>query len=144
MQKTLLYAFLLPLVLCGACQSSDSKTTVPTTAAPETAAADTAAVRLRERVAHPQVGDVYVVQFQRPDNQTSRYFFYHVFRATPDTAYLHPAYKDAATADADLRQPEFRASDQTMIYTQAELLELLQVQAGDVNKARLVQVRRAQ
>ncbi|RYU82175.1 hypothetical protein [Hymenobacter persicinus] len=98
---------------------------------------------LREQVANPRVGDVYVVQFQPPGTTEKRYFFYHVFRATPDSAYLHPASKDAATADADLSQPEFQPSANTMLYTKAQLAELLQEQAGDVNHAQLVQVRRA-
>ncbi|TGE25468.1 hypothetical protein E5K00_09840 [Hymenobacter aquaticus] len=144
MQKTLPSTLLLALLLCGACNSPDSQPAAQEPAAAPAAAVDTAAARLRSQVLHPQVGDVYVVQFQRPNNLGSRYFFYHVFRTAPDSAYLHPAYKDAATADADLSQPEFRASDNTMVYTQAELLELLREQPGDVNKAKLVRVRRAQ
>ncbi|SHJ05152.1 hypothetical protein SAMN02745146_2124 [Hymenobacter daecheongensis DSM 21074] len=113
-------------------------------AAPASAAAPDSAAALRAQVAAPQAGDVYVVQFQPPGAAQRRYFFYHVFRVTPDSAYLHPARKDAADAAADLAQPDFQASANTMAYSRAELAELLQEQPGDVNKARLVQVRRAQ
>ena len=99
---------------------------------------------LREQVAKPQVGDVYVVQFQPQGGPDKRYFFYHVFRATPDSAYLHPASQESADANADLRQPQFQASTNTMVYTRAELAELLTEQPGDVSKARLIEVRRAQ
>jgi hypothetical protein len=111
------------------------------------AAADSvvdSAAALREQVSRPRVGDVYVVQFQRAGTAAPRYFFYHVFRATPDSAYLHPAGQDAATPDADLTQPALQPSTNTMLYSKAELLELLQEQPGDVNHARLVRVRRAE
>ena len=64
------------------------------------------------------------------------------FEALGYRAYLHPARKEASTADADLSQPDFQASDKTIIYTRAELAELQQQQPGDVLKTQLVGVRR--
>ncbi|UYZ65085.1 hypothetical protein [Hymenobacter weizhouensis] len=101
------------------------------------------AENLEEQVANPQVGDVYVVRFRPQDDTTAtRYFFYHLFRVTPDSAYLHPASKEAPSADADLTQPDFRPSAVTIGYTRAELRELLQLQPGDRLKTQLVQIRR--
>jgi hypothetical protein len=97
---------------------------------------------VQEQVADPKVGDVYVVQFQPRGTTDTRYFFYHLYRVTPDSAYLHPARQDSPAADADLRQLAFEPSAQTIAYTRAQLAELLQEQPGDLTKSRLVQVRR--
>lgn len=98
---------------------------------------------LAEQVANPEVGDVYVVRFRpQDDTTTTRYYFYHVYRVTPDSAYLHPARKEATTAEADLTQPDFQASATTIGYTRPELQELLQLQPHDVLKTQLVEVRR--
>jgi len=97
---------------------------------------------LEKQVANPEVGDVYVVQFQPQGDAAMRYYFYHLYRVTPDSAYLHPARKDSPTADANLRQLAFEPSANSIGYTRAELTELLKEQPGDVTKSRLVQVRR--
>ena len=136
----------LPIVFClllAAGCNQPKPAEQPAEAAATEAAVEPVADPLREQVSQPRVGDVYVVQFQKPGTDR-RYFFYHVFRATPDSAYLHPASQDAATPDADLTQPGLRPSANTMLYSKAELLELLQEQPGDVNHARLVRVRRAE
>jgi hypothetical protein len=96
---------------------------------------------LQEQVADPKVGDVYVVQFQPQGTTATRYFFYHLYRVTPDSAYLHPARQDSPSAEADLRQLAFEPSPTTIGYTRTELMELLKEQPGDVTKSRLVQVR---
>ena len=90
-------------------------------------------------VADPRVGDVYVVRF-RPQNDTTatRYYFYHVFRVTPDSAYLRPARKEATSADADLTQPDFQPGATTIGYTRPELQELLQLQFCDALETPLV------
>lgn len=110
----------LPLLLAGSCS------------------ADT----VQDQVVNPKVGDVYVVQFQPQGTTTTRYFFYHLYRVTPDSAYLHPARQDSPTPDADLRQLAFEPSPNTIGYTRAELTALLQEQPGDVTKSKLIQVRR--
>lgn len=89
---------------------------------------------------NPQQGDVYVVQFQPQGGTETRYFFYQLYRVTPDSVYLHPARTDAATADAAL--PDMFAQDKSLPYTRAEARELLQEQPGDVLHSRLVEVRR--
>jgi hypothetical protein len=97
---------------------------------------------VQEKVANPKEGDVYVVQFQPAGTTTTRYFFYHLYRVTPDSAYLHPARQDSPTADADLRQLAFEPLPKTIAYTRAELAELLNEQPGDATKSKLIQVRR--
>ena len=144
MTKLLPLTAILALLLTAGCNQpkpADSEPAATASPAATPVPADSLAA-LRAQVAEPQAGDVYVVQFQKP-GAARRYFFYHVFRATADSAYLHPARKDAPSAEADLTQPDFRASDNTMVYTRAELAELLREQPGDVNHARLVRVRRA-
>ncbi|GAA3944821.1 hypothetical protein [Hymenobacter algoricola] len=143
MPKLLPLSSVLCMLLATGCDQSKPAGQQQAAAVPAAPAPDSAAAQLRAQVADPKVGDVYVVQFQPPGTAQKRYFFYHLFRATPDSAYLHPARKDAADANADLTQPDFQASANTMVYTRAELAELLREQPGDVNKARLVQVRRA-
>jgi len=95
-----------------------------------------------EQIANPKVGDVYVVQFQPQGATVTRYFFYHVYRATPDSVYLHPARKDSSSPDADLRQLAFEPSANSIVYTYPQLQELLQEQPGDVTKSKLIKVRR--
>lgn len=119
MQNTFRWLAWLPLLLAGAC-------------------ADT----VQEQVANPNVGDVYVVRFQPQGTTATRYFFYHLYRVTPDSAYLHLARQDSPSADADLRQLAFEPSANSIGYTRAELLELLKEQPGDATKSRLVKVRR--
>ncbi|WP_375434728.1 hypothetical protein [uncultured Hymenobacter sp.] len=119
MQKTFHWLAWLPLLLASSCSDS-----------------------VQEQVANPKVGDVYVVQFQPQGTTATRYFFYHLYRITPDSAYLHPARQDSPAADADLRQLAFEPSTNSIAYTRAELTELLQEQPGDITKSRLVQVRR--
>lgn len=97
---------------------------------------------VQEKVANPQVGDVYVVQFQPAGTTSTRYFFYHLYRVTPDSAYLHPARQDSPTADADLRQLAFEPLPKSIPYTRAELVELLNEQPGDLSKSKLIEVRR--
>lgn len=110
----------LPLLLAGSC-SSDT---------------------VQDQVANPKVGDVYVVQFQPQGTAATRYFFYHLYRVTPDSAYLHPARQDSPAADANLRQLAFEPSATSIGYTRAELTALLQEQPGDVTKSKLISVRR--
>ncbi|GAA4018047.1 hypothetical protein GCM10022408_34680 [Hymenobacter fastidiosus] len=141
MLKTLFLPSVLILLLAVGCNKATPAEQQGLGDTPAAVVVDSAVGRLRAQVAKPRVGDVYVVQFQPGGAAARRYFFYHVFRATPDSAYLHPAGKDAATAAADLTRPEFQPSANVMVYTLAELLELLQEQPGDVNKARLIQVR---
>ncbi|TGE16770.1 hypothetical protein [Hymenobacter elongatus] len=142
MPKSLSSALGLALLLCGACTSPDSKQPAQEPAATTPAAAAAPVSELQAQLADPQVGDVYVVRFQPRDAPQEHYFFYHLYRVGPDSAYLHPARKEASTADADLSQPDFQASDKTIIYTRAELAELQQQQPGDVLKTQLVGVRR--
>lgn len=145
MQKTLFSAFLLPLLLCGACQSSDSKTATQQPAATATEVPPPPPPsEAKLRVDNPQVGDVYVVRFQPQSTQEQRYFFYYLYRLTPDSAYLHPARKEATVPTADLSQPDFQASSNTIGYSRDELAGLLQPQAGDVLKTQLIEVRRAE
>jgi hypothetical protein len=146
MQKPLPSLLALSLLLCGACNSSGSKKLnqepeAAVTDAPAPAPAQTA---VQQQVANPQVGDVFVVQFQPQGSQEMRYFFYHLYRVTSDSAYLHPARKEATDPAADLTQPDFQASGNTIAYTRGELAELLNQQPGDVLKTQLVQVRRGQ
>lgn len=113
---------LLPaLLLLGACSRSDDS--------------------LLTQVQASKPGDVYVVKFQPQGRSDARYYFYHVYRATPDSLYLHPARQDAARPDADLRQLAYEPSAKSLVYTRAEVLELLQEQPGDVTKSRLIQIR---
>ncbi|MDF7810335.1 hypothetical protein [Hymenobacter sp. YC55] len=119
MQKILRRLAYLPLLLACACSDS-----------------------VQEQVANPKVGDVYVVQFQPQGTTDTRYFFYHLYRVTPDSAYMHPARKDSPSADANLRQLAFEPSANSIGYSRAELAELLKEQPGDVTKSRLIQVRR--
>ncbi|HEX8427203.1 hypothetical protein [Hymenobacter sp.] len=119
MQKTLRRLAWLPLLLTCACSET-----------------------VQEQVADPKVGDVYVVQFQLQGTTTTRYFFYHLYRVTPDSAYLHPARQDSPSADADLRQLAFEPTPKSIPYTRAELTALLKEQPGDVTKSRLIRVRR--
>ncbi|UOQ74580.1 hypothetical protein [Hymenobacter cellulosilyticus] len=142
MQNTLPPAFLLSLLLCGACQSSDSKTVPQEPAAATTEVPPPPPSEVKLRVDNPQVGDVLVVQFQPQDTQEQRYFFYHLYRLTPDSAYLHPARKEATDPAADLSQPDFQASSTSIAYTRDELSDLLKPQTGDVLKTQVVQVRR--
>ncbi|MCB2408337.1 hypothetical protein [Hymenobacter lucidus] len=144
MQKTLFAPLLGALLLCGACQSSsDSKQAAQEPAAAETEVPPPPPSEPKFRVDNPLVGDVYVVRFQPQGTTNTRYFFYHLYRVTPDSAYLHPARKEAADPAADLTQPDFQASDKIIGYTRAELSGLLQPQAGDALKTQLVNVRRA-
>ena len=98
---------------------------------------------VQEQIMNPKVGDVYVVQFQPQGDSTTRYFFYHLYRATPDSVYLHPARKDSPSPDADLHQLSFEPSAVTIAYTHAQLRELLQEQPGDVTRSKLIKVRRS-
>ncbi|GGG36891.1 hypothetical protein [Hymenobacter glacieicola] len=95
---------------------------------------------LEEKVRNPQQGDVYVVQFQPQGAPATRYFFYQLYRATPDSVYLHPARQDAASPD-EAAQATF-APEKNLPYTRAEALELLREQPGDVLHSRLIEVRR--
>lgn len=97
---------------------------------------------VEEQIADPEVGDVYVVQFQPAGTTATRYFFYHLYRVAPDSVYLHPACTDSPTPDADLRQLSFEPTPTTIAYTRAELRELLQQQPGDATKSQLIRVRR--
>jgi hypothetical protein len=119
MQKTFRLLVLLPLL--AACSRSET---------------------VQEQVADPKVGDVYVVQFQPQGSPAPRYYFYHLYRVAPDSVYLHPARQDSPSPDADLRQLAFEPTPKTMVYTRAELRELLQQQPGDVTKSQLIRVRR--
>ncbi|WBA42090.1 hypothetical protein [Hymenobacter canadensis] len=116
-----MFRLLLWLPLLAACSGSES---------------------VQEQVADPQVGDVYVVQFQPQGSPAPRYYFYHLFRVAPDSVYLHPARQDSPSPDADLRQLAFEPTPKTIVYTRAELRELLELQPGDVTKSHLIQVRR--
>lgn len=146
MQKPLLVALLLPLLLGSACQSSDSQTSAQEPAA---SVADMPppppprVSQLQFQASKPQEGDVFVIQFQPEGTTDTRYFFYHVYRVTPDSAYLHPARKEATDPNADLTQPDFQASTSTIAYTLDELTGLLKQQPGDALKTQLIQVRRA-
>ncbi|SNR71753.1 MULTISPECIES: hypothetical protein [Hymenobacter] len=97
---------------------------------------------LEEQLQNPRVGDVYVVQFQPVNTQLQRYYFYQVAAVRPDAVDLHPARQEATDAQASTAAPNF-FSDNTLTYTRAEALELLQEQPGDVQHTRLVQVRSA-
>lgn len=145
MQKTLRLSSVLVLLAAAGCnEPKPAGQAAASAVSAATPAADPAVAQLQQQITNAKAGDVYVVQFQPPGGAAKRYFFYHLFRATPDSFYLHPARKDAPTATADLTQPDYQASAATMVYTRAELTELLHEQPGDVNKARLVQVRRAE
>jgi len=142
-QKTLRLSFVLVLLAAAGCNEPRPAAQEQATG-PAGVAADPAVAQLQQQVGDAKAGDVYVVQFQPSGGAAKRYFFYHLFRVAPDSFYLHPARKDAPEATADLTQPDYQASAATMVYTRAELTELLHEQPGDVNKAKLVQVRRAE
>jgi hypothetical protein len=90
----------------------------------------------------PKVGDVYVVRFKPVGDTVSRYYFYKLYRVTPDSALFHPARKESEKADADVKGADFFADTQTLAYTRKELPDLLKEQPGDVLKTRLVGIRR--
>lgn len=96
---------------------------------------------LKEQLQEPKVGDVYVVRFQPGGGAAKRYYFYQVAAVRPTEVDIHPARQEAAQPDADLSAPNFFAEN-TLTYTRAEALELLQEQPGDVQHTQLVQVRR--
>jgi hypothetical protein len=90
----------------------------------------------------PKVGDVYVVRFKPEGDTVSRYYFYKLYRVTPDSALFHPARKESDKADTDVKGADFFADTQILAYTRKELPDLLKEQPGDVLKTRLVGIRR--
>lgn len=90
----------------------------------------------------PKVGDVYVVSFQPEGSTDTRYYFYKLYRVTPDSALFYPARKQVTKADTTISGDDFFATTQTLAYTRKELTELLQEQPGDVLKTKLTGIRR--
>lgn len=141
----MLSPLLLSAALLSACNSASSSEQAATAAAPRVqstsarpVAGDTA---LAAQLQNPQVGDVYVVQFQPRNTTEQRYFFYQVFAVRPNEVDIHPAKKEVSDSQADSSAPAFYSADK-MTYTRAEALELLQEQPGDVLHTRLIAVRR--
>ncbi|UOQ76284.1 hypothetical protein MUN84_17160 [Hymenobacter sp. 5516J-16] len=102
----LLRSLLLVTVWNTACNRSHpeqpaTQTPAATDAATAVATAETPEMRLRT----PQVGDVYVVQFQPRDTQQQRYYFYQVYAVHPEAVDLHPARQEAINPEADVSAP---------------------------------------
>ncbi|RSK42444.1 hypothetical protein [Hymenobacter perfusus] len=95
----------------------------------------------QELVQQPQVGDVYVVQFQPPGSPKPQFYLYRVQTVRPETVDLTAARQPVPELPAAPPAPA-TFSTTTETYTRAEALELLQEQSGDVNHARLVEVLR--
>ncbi|RSK36156.1 hypothetical protein [Hymenobacter metallilatus] len=96
---------------------------------------------VQELVQQPQVGDVYVVQFQPAGRPEPRFFLYQVKNVRPDAVDLVAARQESAEAEVDTSQPGF-FSDKVLTYTRAEALELLQEQPNDSQHTKLVEVKR--
>ncbi|SNC67267.1 hypothetical protein SAMN06265337_1893 [Hymenobacter gelipurpurascens] len=142
----LLSPLLLSAALLSACNSKPSSEQTATVASPEVQPAPARPVvatdaALTAQLQNPQVGDVYVVQFQPRNTTEQRYYFYQVFAVRPNEIDLHPAKKEVAGPQADSNAPDFYSTDK-MTYTRAEALELLQEQPGDVLHSRLIAVQR--
>ncbi|RSK48280.1 hypothetical protein [Hymenobacter rigui] len=96
---------------------------------------------VQELVKQPQVGDVYVVQFQSPGSAKPQFYLYRVQRVRPDAVELAAARQPVTEPPATLPAPgTFSTTIET--YSRAEALELLHEQPGDVNHARLIEVMR--
>ncbi|MBX0292004.1 hypothetical protein K3G63_16250 [Hymenobacter sp. HSC-4F20] len=126
-------------VACNRSQPEQPATQMPAATKPAAAVATAETPEMRLRA--PRVGDVYVVQFQPRGTQQQRYYFYQVHAVRPDAVDLHPARQEATTPQAAISAPGFFAEN-SMTYTRAEALELLQEQPGDVQHTRLIAVRR--
>ncbi|MDU0371754.1 hypothetical protein ACFPAF_15230 [Hymenobacter endophyticus] len=98
-------------------------------------------VNVQELVQQPQVGDVYVVQFQPPGTAKPQFYLYRVQTVRPDAVDLAAARQPVPELPT---APPAPASFSTTLetYTRAEALELLHEQPGDINHARLVEVLR--
>jgi len=95
----------------------------------------------QELVQQPQVGDVYVVQFQPPGSPKPQFYLYRVQTVRPDAVDLTAARQPVVEVPSALPAAA-TFSTTTDTYTRAEALELLHEQPGDVNHARLVEVMR--
>ncbi|MET4106793.1 hypothetical protein [Hymenobacter sp. UYP22] len=98
-------------------------------------------VNVQELVQHPQVGDVYVVQFQPPGTAKPQFYLYRVQTVRPDAVDIAAARQPVPELPTAAPVPaSFSTTLET--YTRAQALELLHEQPGDVNHARLVEVLR--
>lgn len=96
---------------------------------------------VQELVQQPQVGDVYVVQFQPPGSPKPQFYLYRVQTVRPDAVDLTAARQPVPELPAAPPAPA-SFSTATETYTRAEARELLHEQPGDVNHARLIEVLR--
>lgn len=96
---------------------------------------------VQELVQQPQVGDVYVVQFQPPGSPKPQFYLYRVQTVRPEAVDLTAARQPVPEVPPAPPAPA-SFSTTTETYTRAEALELFQEQPSDVNHARLVEVLR--
>lgn len=102
-----------------------------------------AAEKLQEQLANPRAGDVYVVSYQPADKDTPSYFYYQLIRFTADSAHFHPARREVAAADIDLKtEPDLFDLNSTKSFSRQELREFTQAQQGDTYKILLTAIRR--
>ncbi|WP_400191881.1 hypothetical protein [Hymenobacter sp. B81] len=134
-----LAAGLLPLLT--ACQANDSppeQAAVQPSTTPEITAAPPD--RTAGYLADLRVGDVLVVRFFPEGGSTPQFYFYQVFRLTPDSVLTHPALEPALSAEADVRRPSVFAPQAVRAYTRAELLAFQREDPLDPQHSRLVKV----
>jgi hypothetical protein len=98
---------------------------------------------LQELLTTPQAGDIYVVSYQPTGTDKPSYFYYQLIRFSVDSAHFHPARREVASADVDLKK-EANLFDQTSIksFSRQELREFTQAQQGDAFKILLTAIRR--
>ncbi|AHJ96538.1 hypothetical protein [Hymenobacter swuensis] len=97
---------------------------------------------VQELVQQPQVGDVYVVQFQPPGSPQPQFYVYRVQTVRPDAVDLAAARQPLPAPPTTPPAPAIFSTTITETYTRAEARELLHEQPGDVNHARLIEVLR--
>jgi hypothetical protein len=98
---------------------------------------------LQNYLASPQAGDVYVVSYQPAGSTKPSYFYYQLIHFTVDSAYFHPARREAASADVNLeKEPDLFDSNSTKSFSRQELREFTQAQQGDAFKILLMAIRR--
>ena len=97
---------------------------------------------VQELVQQPQVGDVYVVQFQPPGSPQPQFYVYRVQAVRPDAVDLAAARQPVAELPTAPPAAATFSTTTTETYTRAEARELLHEQPGDVNHARLIEVLR--
>lgn len=98
---------------------------------------------LQDKLANPKAGDVYVVSYQPAGTDKPSYFYYQLIRFTADSAHFHPARREVASADVDLKkEADLFDPSSTKSFSRQELREFTQAQQGDAFKILLTAVRR--